>query len=139
MLTSLWVAGYCLEPEQAFGSLKNSANCSIQTCTCKSKCRMQCFLYRTYYTVTIDINKSCLLALTGQPCCYPVLFGPLMMNLALSWLQLWNQEEAHSYHHGQTSGLEASLQYHLHQRQLKSCGTMDQPDNIYRCISQHFQ
>ena len=81
---------------------------------------------------------SYLLALTGQPCCYPVLFGPLMMNLVLSWLQLWNQEEAHSYHHGQTNGSEASLPYHLHQRQLMSCGTMDQPDNIDRCSINHY-
>lgn len=75
---------------------------------------------------------SCLSAPTGPPCCYPVLFGPLMMNLVLTWLQSWNQEEAHSYHRGRTSGSEASLQYHLRQRLLMSCGTMDQPDNINR-------
>lgn len=77
-------------------------------------------------------DMSCLSAPTGPPCCYPVLFGPLMMNLVLTWLQSWNQEEAHSYHRGRTSGSEASLQYHLRQRLLMSCGTMDQPDNINR-------
>ena len=77
-------------------------------------------------------DMSCLSVLTGPPYCYPVLFGPLMMNLVLTWLQSWNQEEAHSYHRGQTSGSEASLQYHLHQRLLMSCGTTDQPDNINR-------
>ena len=67
---------------------------------------------------------------TGPPYCYPVLFFLLTTHLLLSWLVMWSQVEARNYHHEQTSGSGADPLCLLHQRQLMSCGTMDQPDKM---------
>ena len=64
---------------------------------------------------------------TGPPYCYLVLFALPMTHPLLPWKLMQSREGAHSCHHGQTDDSGGDRLCLPHQRQLMSCGTMDQP------------